>query len=65
MRTIETKVYQYEEFETYIILNTVLQETQILRNVIKPLIRDGKLKKCNYHGKMNYKQDSYIFLESK
>ena len=59
------KVYQYEEFETYIILNTVLQETQILRNVIKPLIRDGKLKKCNYHGKMNYKQDSYIFLESK
>lgn len=59
------KVYQYEEIETYIILNTVLQETQILRNVIKPLIRDGKLKKCNYHGKMDYKKDSYIFLGRK
>ena len=58
-----TNDVSYMEIETFIIGNTILNANQILNNVLKPLIKEGKIKKL---GKVkmssNYKEDKYNIL---
>ena len=51
----------YEEIKEYVISNTMLNASQIINNILKPLIKDKKVKKCNLKGNINYKDDNYIF----
>lgn len=53
----------WADVERFLIENTMLTESQIIRNVLKPLINAGKINKCNLCGKTNYKKDSFIFVE--
>lgn len=46
----------WADIERFLIENTMLTESQIIRNVLKPLIDDGKVKKCNLCGKTNFKK---------
>lgn len=52
----------WADIERFLIENTMLTESQIIRNVLKPLIDDGKVKKCNLCGKTNFKKDSFTFV---
>lgn len=51
----------WTDIERFLVENTMLTESQIIQNVLKPLINTGKVKKCNLHGKANYKKDSFTF----
>lgn len=53
----------WTDIERFLIENTMLTESQIIKNVLKPLIDAGKVKKCNLYGKANYKKDSFTFVE--
>lgn len=44
----------------YLICNTMLKSTDIINNVIKPLIMSGRIEKKNVLGKRNYKNDKYF-----
>ena len=52
----------WTDIERFLIESTMLTESQIIKNVLKPLIDAGKVKKCNLHGKANYKKDSFTFM---
>ena len=52
----------WADIERFLIENTMLTESQIIRNVLKPLIDDGKVKKRNLCGKTNFKKDSFTFV---
>lgn len=52
---------EYKEIEEYVISNTMLSENHIIKNILKPLILEGKIEKCNIKGSKNYKDDFYIF----
>lgn len=58
------KIYSYQEIETFIILNTVMQESHVLNYIIKPLLEKRKLCKCNYCNPKNFKKDSYKIMET-
>lgn len=50
----------YTEFELFLIEKTLLKDTQIISNVIIPLINNGKITKLNkVNRKTNYKKDYY------
>ena len=53
----------WTNIERFLIESTMLKESQIIQNVLKPLIDTGKVKKCNLHGKSNYKKDSFTFAK--
>ena len=55
------KTISWEELELFLIERTMLMESQILKNVLKPLIREGYVEKCNMHRKNSYKDDKYKF----
>lgn len=56
------KTVLYSDLERFLIENTMMKDSDFLESVIKPLIREGKLKKCgNVKNKNNYKNDEYIF----
>lgn len=58
------KTMSYSEIEILLIEKSMLAENQILNNVIKPLIEDGKITKLNLvTTKRNYKSDSYTIGE--
>lgn len=50
----------HEELEIYILENTMLMESHILRNVIKPLIAENQMIKKNLKSKSNYKDDFFV-----
>lgn len=52
----------YKDIELYVIENTLLKESHIIKHVIKPLIENNKIKKLDTIRKSNYKQDKYQFL---
>lgn len=54
-----TKTYQ--EIEEYVISNTMLNENQIVHNILKPLISENRIIKCNLKSSRDYKKDKYIF----
>ncbi|WP_165060686.1 three-Cys-motif partner protein TcmP [Adlercreutzia sp. ZJ154] len=57
------KDYSYDEIELFVLRRSMLGPNDILRFVVKPLIKQGVLLKNNRRGKRNYKDDSYRFIK--
>ncbi len=55
----------YADISMYLLEHSMLKKGQVLRGVIKPLIKKGKIEKLNYFGKSNYLNDSYLIKEEK
>lgn len=53
----------YDKILIYLLEHSMLKKGQILRGVIKPLIKENKIEKLNYSGKNNYLNDSYLVKE--
>lgn len=51
----------YKEIEEFVISNTMLSESHIIKDILKPLIIENKIEKCNLKSSRNFKDDSYIF----
>lgn len=51
----------WTDIKRFLIEHTMLQESQILTHVLRPLIEAGAVKKHDLCGKRNYKSDSYTF----
>ena len=51
--------YGYEEIEALLIENTMLMQSHIINNVLKPLIKEGKIKKLGHVSARNFKADTY------
>ena len=49
----------FSQLEQFLIESTMLKTTQIIKNVIQPMMETGLLAKCGLVKKSNYKQDSY------
>lgn len=55
------KTLSYPEIELLLIEKSMLTESQIIKNVLDPLINSGKIEKLNLAPtKRNYKKDSYV-----
>ena len=52
----------YAEIEVFLIENTMLKESQIIKNVIRPMITAGEMKKCGLGRANNFKNDEYQIL---
>lgn len=58
------QVALYKEIEQFLTENTMMQTTDFLGSVLKPLIAEGKvIKRCITKNKANYKSDEYYFEE--
>jgi three-Cys-motif partner protein len=58
------QVVHYKRLEQFLTENTMMQTTDFLGSVLKPLISEGKvIKKCKTINKANYKNDEYYFEE--
>lgn len=54
----------YSKIEIFLAEKTMMKTSQYLSSVVKPLIKEGKIKKCgNVSRKSNYKEDSYDFIK--
>lgn len=51
----------WHDIELYLVEHTMLKESQILTNVLKPLIETHHVKKCGNCPKNTYKKDCYKF----
>ena len=51
----------YEDIETYVLENSLLKDSHIIKPIIKPLLEDGRLEKIIPSGvrKNNYKESKY------
>lgn len=58
-RSMAEKEMSYEEIEVLLIENTMLMQSHIINNVLKPLINEGKIKKMGHVSTRNYKADTY------
>ena len=56
------KELSFTEIEEFLLCNTMLKSTQIIDNVLKPMIEKEFLIKRNYVGK-SFKKDRYFFKE--
>lgn len=61
----DNETMSYAEIEVLLIEKSMLTESQILSNVLKPLIEEGKVTKMNLTSKRNFKGDSYRIGEIK
>ena len=52
----------FKKIKDFILLKTIMKEGQIINNILKPLISEGKIIKMNKNGKKNYKDDDYEIL---
>lgn len=59
----KNKIVKFVEIEIFLIENTMMQSSDILEYVLKPLIEMGLVRKCNNTSKRNYKIDSYAIGE--
>lgn len=57
------KVVDYADIESFALEKTMLKASDLLSTVIKPLISSGIILKLGKASKINYKQDSYKFIE--
>ncbi|WMJ77862.1 three-Cys-motif partner protein TcmP [Sedimentibacter sp. MB35-C1] len=54
----------YSAILVFLAEKTMMKESQFLKSVVKPLVKEGKIKKCgNVSRKSNYKDDSYDFVK--
>lgn len=56
------QIVEYAVIEQKILEETMLKDSQIIEPVLKPLIDEEKIKKCNNVRKSNFKKDSYAFI---
>lgn len=56
------RTVEYAVIEKKILEETMLKDSQIIEPVLKPLIEEEKIKKCNNVRKSNFKKDSYSFI---
>ena len=56
------QIVEYAVIEQKILEETMLKDSQIIEPVLKPLIDEGKIRKCNNVRKTNFKKDSYAFI---
>ena len=61
LEQFEGKIISYKEIENYVLENSMLKSSQIIANVLKPLIANNKIQKQNLQNKRNFKEDSYYF----
>ena len=61
----DNETMSYAEIEVLLIEKSMLTESQILSNVLKPLIEEGKVTKMNLTSKRNFKGDSFRIGEIK
>lgn len=63
LKSFSSKIMKYNDIEIFLIENTMLSDGQIIKNVLKPLIDEGKIKKLNQvENKRDYKKDSYEII---
>ena len=55
------KEIPYYEIYDYVLYNTMLKGSHIIKHVLNPMIENGMVEKRNKKGKRNYKDDFYIF----
>lgn len=53
----------YEKINVYLQSNTIIKESQIITNILKPLISEGRIIKHNIISKSNFKEDIYTIKE--
>ena len=58
----QSQTVEYAVIEQKILEETMLKDSQIIEPVLKPLIEEEKIKKCNNVRKSNFKKDSYSFI---
>lgn len=58
----QSQTVEYAVIEQKILEETMLKDSQIIEPVLKPLIAEEKIKKCNNVRKSNFKKDSYAFI---
>lgn len=58
-KNMTEKEMSYGEIEALLIENTMLMQSHIINNVLKPLIKEGKIKKMGHVLARNYKADTY------
>lgn len=56
------QIVEYAVIEQKILEETMLKDSQIIEPVLKPLIDEEKIRKCNNVRKTNFKKDSYAFI---
>jgi len=57
------RTIDYSDIEIFVLENSPLSDSKIIEYVLKPLISNGKIRKCNKtKNHNNYKDDSYIFI---
>lgn len=59
---IKGQIVEYAVIEQKILEETMLKDSQIIEPVLKPLIDEEKIRKCNNVRKTNFKKDSYAFI---
>lgn len=61
LKEFSGKTVPYQQIERFLIENTMMQNSDFLGSIIKPLIKEGKVSKCGIpKNKNNYKNDEYI-----
>lgn len=58
----QSQTVEYAVIEQKILEETMLKDSQIIEPVLKPLIAEEKIRKCNNVRKTNFKKDSYAFI---
>lgn len=56
------QIVEYAVIEQKILEESMLKDSQIIEPVLKPLIDEEKIRKCNNVRKTNFKKDSYAFI---
>lgn len=56
------QIVEYAVIEQKFLEETMLKDSQIIEPVLKPLIDEEKIRKCNNVRKTNFKKDSYAFI---
>lgn len=62
LAVFNNKLVSYDDIVVYVLENTMLRKGQVLNSVIKPLIKEGKIKKKNINGVKNFTQDEYYVI---
>lgn len=60
-RLSQKREYQFKEIEEILLQESVIPAGLIIKGVLSPLIKQGKVEKVNLKSKRNFKEDNYLF----
>jgi three-Cys-motif partner protein len=63
MERFQGQIVPYDTIKDFLIENTMLQPTQLIKHVLEPLVAAGAVKKMGNARTNNYKRDEYAFEE--